>query len=64
MRDLKVKIFHSFEEAQKDFENDVFSLAPEERVSVTEHLRRQYYEIKNKPLDLDVKKVVSIIKGR
>lgn len=55
-----IKIFHSHRDAQKDYENEVFSLRPAERVSITEHLRRQYFLIKNKPLDLKVKKIIEI----
>ena len=58
-----IKIFHSHRAAQDDYENEVFSLRPEERVSITEHLRRQYFLIKNKPLDLSIKKVIEIERG-
>jgi hypothetical protein len=63
MKKVSFKIFHSYEEAQKDLDKEVFSLSPRERVSITEHLRRQYFLIKNKPIDLKVKKVLTILKG-
>lgn len=37
------------------YKNYVLSLSPQERVSITEYLRRQYLLIKNKPIDLAVK---------
>ena len=63
VRKIPMKIFHSFEEADKDYEKYTLSLTPLERVSATEHLRRQYFLIKNKPVDLSIKKVIKIIKG-
>lgn len=63
MRKIPMKIFHSFEEADKDYEKYTLSLSPQERVSITEHLRRQYFLIKNKPVDLNIKKVIEIKKG-
>lgn len=52
MKKSKIKIFHSHESAQKDYEDEIFSMSPEERVSLMEHLRRQYFIIKNKPIHL------------
>ena len=63
MKKIPVKIFHSFEAADKDYEKDTLALSPQERVSITEHLRRQYFLIKNKPVDLSIKKVIEIKKG-
>ena len=57
-----IKIFYSHQSAQKDYEDEIFSLTPEKRVSITEHLRRQYFLIKNLPLDLRVKRVIAIEK--
>lgn len=62
MKKSKIKIFHSYEQAQKDYENEIYSMSPEERVSITEHLRRQYFLLKNKPIDFTVKKVIEITK--
>jgi hypothetical protein len=58
MRKIRIKTFRSYEEADKDYEDDILSLSPEERVSIMEHLRRQYFLIKNIPLDVKVKKVI------
>jgi hypothetical protein len=55
-----IKIFHSYESAQEDHDNETFSMTPAERLSITEHLRRQYFLIRNKPLDLAIKKVIKI----
>lgn len=62
MKKIKIKVFHSYEDAQKDYDEEIYSLKPEERVSITEHLRRQSFLIKNKPIDLKVKKVLEISK--
>jgi hypothetical protein len=58
LRKIEIKTFQSYEEADQDYEDDLRSLTPEERVSIVEHLRRQYFLIKNLPLDLKVKRVV------
>jgi len=63
MKKTPFKVFHSYEEAQKDLDLEVYAMTPSERVSITEHLRRQYFLIKNKPLDLKVKRVFEIVKG-
>ncbi len=59
----KIKIFHSYEDAQKDYDIEMYSMKPEERVSITEHLKRQYFLIRNKPIDLTIKKVIEIVRG-
>jgi len=58
LRKIEIKTFRSYEEADQDYEDDLSSLTPEERVSIVEHLRRQYFLIKNLPLDLKVKRVI------
>lgn len=63
MKKTVIKIFHSYEEAQKDLDEEVYLMTPAERISITEHLRRQYFLIKNKPIDLTVKKVLEIERG-
>ncbi len=55
-----IKKFNSYEDAQKDYEKEMFSFSPSERLSIVEILRRRYYLIKNLPLDLKVKKVIKI----
>jgi len=58
MRKIKIKTFRSYEEADEDYEDDLLFFSPEERISIMEHLRRQYFLIQNLPLDLKVKRVI------
>ena len=60
MRKIPIKFFNSFEEAQDDYYEEVFSMSPDDRVAAVEVLRRRYFSIKNLPLDLKVQRVVKL----
>ncbi len=61
-KNVKIKFFDSYESAQEDLDRETFDMVPTDRVSTTEHLRRQMFLIKGRTVDLSMKKVITFHK--
>jgi hypothetical protein len=46
MRKLKIKIFSSFEEADKAYLEETLAMTPEQRIAATNEIRRRLFAIK------------------
>ncbi|MBN1823145.1 MAG: hypothetical protein JW803_02375 [Endomicrobiales bacterium] len=46
MRTTSIKVFHSYEEADQDYEKEILEMTPEERLRALETIRYRYFLLK------------------
>ena len=59
MRNIQIKVYHSYEEADKDMFRDSLSMTPEERVAAVNVIRRKVFGLKGIEANNRVKRIVS-----
>lgn len=59
MRKVRIKIYHSWEEADRDDLRESLQMKPEDRVAAVNEIRRKVFRLKGIIADNHVKKIIS-----
>ncbi|OGS32462.1 MAG: hypothetical protein A2474_07805 [Elusimicrobia bacterium RIFOXYC2_FULL_34_12] len=59
MKNIHIKLYHSYQEADKDSINETLKMKPEERIAAVNIIRRKIFNLKGINADNKVKKVIS-----